>query len=146
MSTTVFPQLTDELAVILTERGTSGDRKKIEGVLDILASYEGVEQVYKVCREIVAVIDQSDSELKKKVWFALEHTGNITGEFGLVEAYIVQKKFLEAWLKDPRDKVKAFARDLIARFEQGIASEQNRAEQSMALDKLNWGEPITGTD
>jgi hypothetical protein len=142
----VFPQLTDDLAGILIKHGTGGDRKQTEGVLDILADYEGVEQVYKACREIVGAIDPADKDLVKKVWFALEHTGTVTGEFGFVEAYTAQKKFLETWLDDPRPQVNAFASDLIARFEQAIASEQNRAEQSMALDKLDWAEPITDTN
>ena len=66
----------------------------------------------------------------------------MSGEFGVVETYSAKKALLEPWLVDTREVVASFAKREIATLERMIASEQNRAEQSVALDKLNWGEPL----
>jgi ppGpp synthetase/RelA/SpoT-type nucleotidyltranferase len=139
----VFPQITDQLASALIKRGTSGNRNQTEGVLDVLSTYEGTERVYDICREIVGSIDPNDEALLDKVSFSLQHTGVVSGEFGFVEAYAAQKALLEKWLTDSRASVRAFATKLISGFDKAIASEQDRAEQRMALEKLNWGESIT---
>lgn len=137
-----FPELPDDLAAVMVEKATK--HKDAPGVLEILSSYDGAEKAFQICREIVGSLDPSDEDLLRKVSFVLQGTGVVSGEFGFVEAYIAKKKILEGWLEDPREPVVGFAKKEIAALDRIIASEQNRSEQSYALERLSWGESIDG--
>ena len=137
-----IPVITDELAAAMIGRAGKGDKEITLGVLDILSEYGGADQVFEICREIVANVDPDDEATLGAVRFAIQQTETMSGEFGVVETYSAKKALLEPWLVDTREVVASFAKREIATLERMIASEQNRAEQSVALDKLNWGEPL----
>lgn len=137
----VFPKLPDELAVAMVEKAAE-EKQDAWSVLEILASYDGAEKVFEICREMVGAHEASDREFLKKVGFVLNATGTVSGEFGFVDAYIAKKEVFEGWLADHREPVVSCARQEIASLDRMIASEQNRSEQRYALERLNWGESI----
>ncbi len=137
----VFPELSDELAAAMIKCAAKSKRDAY-GILEMLSNYSGAERVFEICREIVGSLDPDDAELRRKIEFALNQSGTVTGEFGFVEVYKAKKQILQGWLTDSRTSVVNFAKKEIASLERTIASEQDRAEQTYALQKLNWGEPI----
>ena len=137
-----IPEITAELADAMIERANRGDKAMTHGVLAVLAEYDGAEPVFPICREIVAKLDPGDEAPLNAIRFAIEETGTMSGEFGVVEAYSAKKSLLLPWSEDTREAVSQFAKKEIAALERMIAAEQNRAEQAQALYKLNWGEPL----
>lgn len=137
----IFPQITQRLAESLTEVFRSGDDANVRFAIAVVRAYEGADRALELCREIAAVLPEGD-EKWNDLDIALNSTGTVSGEFGFVEAYQSKKQMVELWLNDARPNVVAFAKRCLHGLELRIASEQNRAEQRQALDKLNWGEPI----
>jgi len=60
------------------------------------------------------------------------------GEFGFVEAFQRKKAEMEAWLSDPRQKVREFAEKYRRSLERRIASEQRRSESDHELRRREW--------
>jgi hypothetical protein len=73
----------------------------------------------------------------------LNGTGVVTGEFGFSEAYKVRRASIAEWLKDPDEKIRAFAGEQVQLLDRMIKSEQRRAEGDLERRKREWG---TGKD
>lgn len=137
----IFPDITEVLAKALSDVFSTGDEENVPFSIAVLRAYDGAEAALELCKEIAAVLPEGDEKLND-LDIALNGTGTVSGEFGFVEAYQSKKRVVELWLNDSRPNVVAFAKRCLHGLELRIASEQNRAEQRQALDKLNWGEPL----
>ena len=133
----VFPKLT-EILEPLRETVAKGDRDDLEFVLDTLAAYEGAVEIVAICMDIVERLDAGD-EMLGRVSHVLRERGILTGDYGSVEADLAEHAYLEQWLADPRDKVKAFAKQERRRLAQSMAAEQRRATSDVEHMKQDWG-------
>lgn len=138
----IFPQLIPEIAGPLGGFVANGDREDLSFVLSTLQPYEGAEEVYAVCMDVVDRLDPGDDMLGR-VTAVLGETGVVTGQFGRVEAEVEQHGRLQAWINDPREKVAAFARTEARSTAQSMAWEQRIAERELEQMKREWGEPET---
>lgn len=134
----VFPDLSEQLAEGLRELVKKGDRQDLEFVLATLQPYEGVEQVYPLCMDVVDRLDEGD-EILSRVSRVLGEKGVLTGEFGHVQAEGEQHARLEQWANDKRPKVKSFVEAEMRRARKSMAWEQRRAEQDVEQRKRDWG-------
>jgi ppGpp synthetase/RelA/SpoT-type nucleotidyltranferase len=135
----VFPTLAPEIAGPLAEMVKHGSRDDIGFVIATLRAYDGVEQIYALCMDIVDALGDGDA-LLGRVTNVLGQKGVLTGEFGYVEAEGEQHARLERWREDPRPKVQAYVREQRRRIEQSMAWEQRRAERDVEQRKRDWGE------
>ena len=135
----VFPKLSQEIAAPLAEVVKKGDRDDLAFVLTTLLAYEGNEQVYPLCMDLVDRLEEGDEWLSR-VSSVLGKTGVVRGEFGWVEAESAQRTRLEPWREDPRVKVQTYVLDQLRRIDQSMAWEQRRAERDVEQRKRDWGE------
>jgi hypothetical protein len=116
-----------------------GDAATILALVKLLSVFHGSPTAIDVCREVVATTAEIGRPLHAALHAAITSTDTLIGHFGYVEAHKGQRALLEPWLDDPRPRVVAFAGRFIAGLERGMAAEQDRAEQEVAIDKLTWG-------
>lgn len=135
----VFPNFPPEFARILESLIEGHDRADLELVVKILRNYEGKAFIYDLSKEIVALLPPEDP-LLNEIEVALDSTGVVSGEFGLVEAYKRKKTELEPWLSDPRERVQSFARRHLLSLDRQIAAEQRRSEEELELRKREYGD------
>lgn len=128
-----------ELLGVLTDVVTKGELEEYQFVLQVLENYKGEIALHPLLKEIVAAVP-NDSDLLSGIMVALDATGTMTGEFGVVETQVRKRDEIMPWLDDPRERVKMFATKRIAALERQFTDEQRRAEQSLELRKLDYGE------
>lgn len=133
----VFPDLSEDLVGALREMVKKGDRKDLEFVLATLQPYEGAEQIYPICMDVVDRLDEGD-EMLGRISRVLGETGVLTGEFGQVQAEAEQHTRLERWANDDRPRVKSFAQAEMRRAQKSMAWEQRRAELDVEQRKRDW--------
>ncbi|MFT3732985.1 MAG: RelA/SpoT domain-containing protein [Hyphomicrobium sp.] len=138
----IHPSITEPLRSPLIEFGRSSDRAKQRVFIGALERYEGAPEVFEVLKEVVASSSEMDSTFERDLHYVLDSLGVVNGSFGFVEAYNHKKKLIEPWNDGQTPMLAKFAKGYIAHLDRQRASEQNRAEQSVALEKLKWGEPI----
>lgn len=119
----------------LFESGDVGRRFALE----VLANYEGRPFIHPLAREMVAAL-REDDDLLAVVENVLEETGEMLGDFGVVEVYRSKVDALRPWQTDERHRVRSFAERLIRSFENRIAAEQRRAEEDLAMRRLDYDE------
>ena len=134
----VFPTLAD-IAAPLDDMVKQGNRDDLGFVIASLLAYEGAEQVYPLCMDIVDALEEGDA-LLNRVTHVLYQTGVLTGDDGNVEAEKARRTHLDRWRDDPRPKVRAYVRNLQRRVEQSMAWEQRRAEHDVEQRRRDWGE------
>jgi len=136
----VFPKLTVEVVEPLREMIEKGDRDDLAFVLETLAAYDGHEDIFALCMDVVERLDDGD-ELLGRVSGVLSERGILMGHFGPVEANRAEHENLARWANDPRPKVQMFATEERRRLEQWMASEQRRAERDVEQMARDWGGP-----
>lgn len=135
----VFPELTEDVAAKLIDLARQGDEGDLKFVLKTLSPYEGAEQIYPVCMEVVDRLEPGD-KLLNKVSIVLGETGVLSGEFGHVEAHALRRELIERYRDDPRPRVQAYARDRARELTQYMAWEQRRAAREVAQRRRDWNE------
>lgn len=133
----VFPDFPEVLEARLRAEVVGGNPASAEFVLDILRAYDGMEKLFPLCREIVAILDP-ESDLIEAVRMVLYANGVLTGEHGPTLALAEKRKALSEWLVDPRDTVRTFAERFIHSLEQSMAQEHRHADQLVAMRKLSF--------
>jgi len=135
----VFPKLGGQVAALLERLAREGSENDLKFILKTLATYEGDEQIYPICMEVVDRLEPGH-KLLSRVSQVLGETGVLSGEFGQVEAYTERRDRISKWSDDPRPRVQAYAVARIQELEQSMAWEQRRAERDVAQRKRDWGE------
>ncbi len=133
----VFTTFTPEFEESLLSVCESGRREDLEFLLQVLNGYNGQAFTHNLSKAIIEKLPANDP-MWNGISIALDSTGIVRGEFGLVEAYRQKKAELEQWLSDPRDRVREFARRHIHSLEQQIAAEQRRSEEELELRKRSY--------
>ncbi len=135
----VFPKLTPEVTASLALVVNEGERDDLAFVLKTLLAYDGDEQVYSLCMDVVDRLDERDEWLTR-VSEVLGKTGIVRGEFGFVEAEAAQRARLERWREDARPKVQAYVGERLRQIDQSMAWQQRNAEWQIEQRKRDWGE------
>lgn len=141
----VYPTFSPQYEQGLISLVRTGNRAALEFVTALLRGYEGQAFIHEVCKQVIDALPASDP-LLIDVEIALESTGVLTGEFGRVTALTEKKAEVELWLRDPRDKVRAFAEKYRRDLDNQVAAEQRRSEESLELRKRDYGEGDGASD
>lgn len=116
--------------------GTDDDRRFL---LEVLAAYDGSPTIDSLCRDLVAATEP-ESMTWTSVEMAIDSTGVVSGDFGMVEAYLGKKAALTEWLKDDRPNVRQFAEGHILDLDRQIAADRRRSMEELHLRKRQYGE------
>jgi len=138
-----FSNYGPELEKLLLEYVATGREDDMEFAIGILRAYEGSPAILPVCKAIVRAVPER-SRLWNEVGAAIETTGVVSGEFGMVEAYERKLQSLEPWKADEDERVRSFAEWLSDGLVNFIAQERQRAEQGLALRKYRFGSGEAG--
>ena len=135
-----FPEYSQTFARKLKSYLASGNREDIEFVVEVLSSYHERVSLSETCKAVVRAL-AADDALLSGVEIALQNTGGVFGEFGMVHAYQSKKQEMAGWLDDPDAKVRAFAESYVRLLDRQIAAEQRRSEESIEMRKRMYGDP-----
>jgi hypothetical protein len=134
----IFPTFDHELEQLLLRMLEHADPSNIRFVLAILRTYEGSSSIQDVCRAIVKIVPER-SRVWNEVAAAIETTGVVLGEFGIVQAYERKRQEITPWKEDANPRVRAFAQWLIEGLDQMIEAEGKRAAEEITLRKHRYG-------
>lgn len=81
-----FPTFGEPLAALLLEYVGTGGEADIEFVVGILRAYDGSASILDICKAIVKAVPER-SGVWNEVAAAIETTGVVRGEYGMVQAY-----------------------------------------------------------
>ncbi len=137
-----FPEFPDALSEYSKRIIAGGEVSDLKFVVKVLREYEGDARMDDVCRDLVEAIPEED-EILTEIRIAIESSGVVSGEFGFVEVYQDRRQRMEAWLTDPRAKVRGFAERFIVELDNAIAAEQKRAEDGIEAMKHTYGDDDT---
>ena len=135
----IYPTMGADIEAELLPFASSLDLVRRRFAAKVLRSYDGEDFLHPLCKEVIAASDAND-DLLEEIHIVIDETGVVSGEFGMVEAYVAKREAVAAWLKDPRKAVKVFAKKHIALLDRMIASERRRAESEIEQRKRDWGE------
>jgi len=134
----VYPNFEPQLQVLLMKLVETRNERDIEFVTAVVRSYGGSAPILEVCKAIIKVVPERSSTWNELA-AAMETTGVVSGEYGLVHAYERKRDELAAWKTDESDQVRAFAEWITEQLERMITSEQQRADEGLALRKYQYG-------
>jgi hypothetical protein len=134
----IFPTFGDPLESELRKLINGGNPNDIDFVLSILRTYEGSAAILELGKAIVRAVPER-SEFWNELAAAIETTGVVAGEYGLVQAYERKRGEIEPWKNDENARVRAFADWLIVSLDHMIDSERKRADEELAVRKYKYG-------
>jgi len=136
----VFPAFTPEYERALQVVGEKNARDDLEFLAQVLANYNGQAFTHDLTKRIVDAL-QANDPLLQHIGMALDSTGSLRGEFGLVEAYRAKRQEMAPWLADSRERVRKFARRHIHHLDLQISAEQRRSEEALEFRKRSYPSP-----
>jgi hypothetical protein len=136
---TIFPSFSQAFEKELSELLRSGNEDDFEFVLAVLRNYQGQPFIHEIAKKVVQAVP-ADSEYRTEVGAVLMTTGVVTGPYGFAEAYARKKEEMEAWLSDPDEKVRSFAKAYIEKLDKIIVADRKRADEEITLRKHRYGE------
>lgn len=133
-----FPAFGPPIEELLLNYTRAGNEDDIEFVIGILRTYEGSLSIYEVCKAIVKAVPEH-SPVWNELSAAIESTGVVHGEYGMVDSYERKQQALAKWRTDDDERVTAFAEWLSERLQRFIENERQRADEGLALRKYRYG-------
>lgn len=143
MVVSIFPAVEGEMATYLMQIATEGDRGELAFLVALMEAYNGQQFLYPILRALVARLEPDDA-LLKVVARVFEQSGVVSGEFGYAELNVERRGWIQPWLEDENDKVRAYGQKRIRELDATIASETRRAEIDIAMRRLAYGEDVRG--
>ncbi|MEM6831979.1 MAG: RelA/SpoT domain-containing protein [Pseudomonadota bacterium] len=141
----VYPEFQSPLPETLTALIERADGDKLIFVTSLLQGFEGRETLLPILRTILASEAATD-DIEEAVSHVFHETGVMTGEFGAAQTYEAKAKSIRPWLDDASERVKNFAEQEIRSLERRVATENRRAQEEIALRRLDYGEPVADSD
>jgi hypothetical protein len=132
-----FPGCPEPFGEALANLAASGTETDADFVLDVVQNYYGEPTTHEALKQIVTRYPGDAGKLSK-VKVSFDHTGVVSGEYGMVEAYREKRALMQTWLNDSRPEIRAFADQHIKELNQQIVHEQKRAEEHSALRGLDY--------
>ena len=133
-----LPDFNDAVQAELLAFVKTGDQTDIEFVIGVVRTFAGDAQILNICKEIIKVVPER-STAWSEVAAAIESTGVVTGEYGMLEAYQAKREQIAHWKGDENLRVQVFAVWLTESLDQMIVSERQRADAGVALRKHRYG-------
>jgi ppGpp synthetase/RelA/SpoT-type nucleotidyltranferase len=137
----IFQVVDGELAGRLMEIARAGGNEELAFLLALLEAYSGKEFLYPILRTVVGRLEPGD-KLLRRVGRVMDESGVVRGEFGFVELNQARKRWIQYWLEDADEKVRAFADARIKQLDATIAFETRSAEISVAMRRMHYGEDV----
>jgi len=134
----VFPEFDLALQDALLSLSKTRHPTDIDFVIGVVRTYDGGEPILDICKEIIKVVPERSSAWNE-VAAALESTGVVTGEYGIVNAYENKREEIAEWKNDEHPRVQSFAVWLTESLDQMIVNERLRADAEVALRKHRYG-------
>lgn len=135
----LFPKIEGDTEAALLEILNQNPKQGGSFLISVLHHYDGELCIYDLVKVVLAT-SPSAEELKEECYMIIAATGVVQGEFGFAEAYERRVGLLASWLDDERDAVRSFAREAIERLKKSAEWHRKKAEEDIALRKLQYGE------
>lgn len=143
MVVSIFPVVEGAMATLLMQIATEGGRGKLAFLVALMEAYNGQQFLYPILRALVARLEPDDA-LLNVVARVFEQSDVVSGQFGYVELNVSRRGWLQPWLEDENDKVRAYGEKRIRELDATIASETRRAEIDIAMRRLAYSEDVRG--
>lgn len=130
----IFPNF-EGLEIPLKRLIRSQDNNQIDLVISIIKSYTGQQFLFKTVSELLKEISIDDTVRLRAIEFALHNRGVMSGYYGGSEALKLKKQYAQPWLRSRNERVKAFAKQYIAKLDRQIAAERHREEQRYEMHR-----------
>ena len=137
----VYPNFEEPLPATLYEMIENGDDDDLAFIVSSLQGYEGRADLLPLFRAVLAS-DAATEAIEQDVSHVLQETGVMTGEFGPAQTYQAKAEQLQPWLQDESARVAKFAAKEIRSLERHVAAETRRAQEEIAMRKLEYGEDL----
>ena len=141
----LYPEFQEPLPSVLLDLVHSANAEDLAFLASVLRGFNGRQELFPICRAILAS-DAASDDTEGHVSQVLLESGVMRGEFGPADAYREKVELLRPWLDDQSERVAGFAAREIRNFENMVAEENRRAQQDIAMRKLQYGEPLAGAD
>ena len=141
----VYPEVQEPLPSTLLDLVCTANAEDLALVASVLRGFNGRQEVFPICRAILAS-DAANDDTEAHVSQVLLESGVMRGEFGAADTYQEKVELLKPWLNDRNERVKEFAAREIRNFQNMLAVENRRAQEAIAMRKLQYGEPLQGDD
>ena len=141
----IYPEFEEPLPSTLLAFVDSADTQDLAFVASSLYGFQGRAELLPVLRAILAS-DAANDEIAGVVSQVLQETGVMTGDFGAAQTYQAKADLLKPWLDDGSNRVAEFAAREIRHLELMVAQEYRRAQEEIAMRKLQYGEPLEADD
>ncbi len=133
----IFPIIDDKLKELLITLIKKKDSELLEQIFWVLDKYKGTSDVLGIVNEIIKNFKVT-TKMRNRLFSILSHTGVVTGEYGLVEAYKSKIKDIQQWLSDGNADIVEFAKGYIMYLENAIKYETARVEKELDLMKSEF--------
>ena len=141
----VYPEFQDPLPNTLLDLVQCANAEDLEILASVLRGFNGRHEVFPICRAILTS-DAASADTEDHVSQVLFESGVIRGEFGRAQMYQAKLELLQPWLRDKNKRVAEFATREIRILQNRVALENRRAQEGIAMRKLQYGEPLNGDD
>lgn len=115
----------------------TGNPTDIDFVIGVVRTFAGDVPILDICKEIIKLVPERSSSWGE-VAAAIESTGAVSGEYGMLEAYQAKREQIALWKDDENLHVQAFAAWMTESLDQMIVSERQRADAGIALRKHRY--------
>lgn len=133
-----FPDFNEAVQAELLALIRTGNQTDIEFVIGVVRAFAGDVPILDISKEIIKLVPER-STAWGEVAAAIESTGVVSGEYGMLEAYQAKREQIAPWKDDKNPRVQAFAAWLTDSLDQMIISERQRADTGIALRKHRYG-------
>ena len=141
----VYPNFEEPLPSKLLTMVKIADDSDLALIASSLRGYKGRKELLPLLREVLAS-EAANDEIERDVAEVIRETGATSGEFGHAQAYQAKADMLKPWVEDGNARVSAFAESVIHELEQRIADENRRAQEEIAMRRLQHREPLDDDD
>ena len=136
----IYPDLQEPLPSILLDLVHSANAADLAFLASSLRGFNGRPELIPILGAMLASETASD-DTEGQVLEVLLETGVMTGEFGGAQTYQAKVELLEPWLDDKNTRVAKFAAREIASLRNRVAAENRRAQEQIAMRRLQHGKP-----
>lgn len=139
----IYPNYEEPLPSTLLDMVESADASELVFIVSSLQGFEGRSDLLPLLRTVLTS-DAADDDIERHISHVLQETGIMRGEFGVANTYQAKADQLKTWLEDDDNRVSTFAAREIRSFERMVAVETRRAQEEIAMRRLQYGESLDG--
>ena len=141
----IYSKLEEPLPGVLLEFVRHANGEDLLFLACSLRGFKGQPKLLPILRAIIAS-EATSEEIEDYVSQVFWESGVIMGEFGATYTYQEKAELLKPWLEDESARVVSFAAREKHNLENMVATENRRAQEEIAMRKLQYGESFEGDD